>query len=56
MRGPIGKLRAATSKFYGTDHVPLDGHGHADGHGHGHGHGHDEHAAVGAGDHPRELR
>ncbi|WP_030450466.1 cytochrome b [Herbidospora cretacea] len=49
VRGPIGKLRAKASKFYGTDHVPLDGHGH-DGHD-----GHDEHAAVGAGDKPREL-
>ncbi|WP_062443255.1 cytochrome bc1 complex cytochrome b subunit [Herbidospora daliensis] len=48
VRGPIGKLRAKASKFYGTDHVPLDGDGHHDGHA-------DEHAAVGAGDKPREL-
>ncbi|WP_061299032.1 cytochrome bc1 complex cytochrome b subunit [Herbidospora cretacea] len=55
VRNPIGKLRAKASKFYGTDHVPLDGHGH-NGHGNGHGDGHgDDHAAVGAGDKPREL-
>ncbi|WP_066362360.1 cytochrome bc1 complex cytochrome b subunit [Herbidospora mongoliensis] len=47
VRGPIGKFRAKASKFYGTDRVPLE-----DGHGHGHD---DDHAAVGAGDHPREL-
>ncbi|GAB1817280.1 cytochrome bc1 complex cytochrome b subunit [Herbidospora sp. RD11066] len=46
VRGPIGKFRAKASKFYGTDRVPLD----ANGHGHD-----DDHAAVGAGDHPREL-
>jgi ubiquinol-cytochrome c reductase cytochrome b subunit len=45
MRGPVGRLRALLSKAYGTDHVPLPEDGHE----------HEEHAAVGAGDQPREL-
>ncbi|MBB5082560.1 cytochrome bc1 complex cytochrome b subunit [Nonomuraea endophytica] len=43
MRGPLGKLRAAMSKSYGGEKIPLDD-------GHGHGHDDDEHAAVGSGD------